>query len=213
MVSFAEIGRVSGDSWAANPDEQPPGTGWTIATAFSYGSTMIAGKLDRRCPGSWARAEDRPPIALATFVDDSRLERAARDAFLASPHAEAIAAGWTEAQQEGDWRDDVAVEAQIVEHPLTGARWAYVHARKPGGCSDHDVNSAATYQISDDGTLTEVETDGFPGDTLADLIDLNGDGWFERVVVHRDASDHSLVGRTGSSPLAKIDVPFHGCSR
>jgi len=172
---------------------------------------MIAGKLDRPCTGSWARAADRPAVGRAIAVDDTRLERAASRAFLASSHADHIAAGWSEAKQAGDWRDHVALEVRIVRHSITGARWAYVHARKPGGCGEYEVSVAATYQVADDGALTAVETGDFPGRVLADLVDLNGDGWFERLVVHEDESDRSLVGPTDSATLATIDVPFHGC--
>ncbi len=210
VVAFAEIGRTSGDAYLASPDEDRAGATWTVETVFSSGSTMIAGELDRDCTGSWARAADRPAVGRAIAVDDIRLERAARRAFLAS-YADAIAAGWREAAQDGNWRDHVALEARIVKHSITGARWAYVHALKPGGCGDHEVNVAATYQIADDGSLTEIETGELPGRELADLADLNGDGWFERLVIHEDGSDRSLVGPADSTPLAEIDVPLHGC--
>jgi len=210
VVGFAEIGRVSGDPYVVSPDEDRAGARWTVETAFSHGRTMIAGALDRDCRGSWARAADRPAIGRAIAVADARLERAARGAFLAA-YADLIAAGWREAGQAGDWRDHVTLEARIVQHSLTGARWAYVHARKSGGCGDHDVNVAATYRAAADGSLTAAETAGFPGSVLEALVDLDGDGWFARLVVHTDPADRSLVGPVDETELAAIDVPFHGC--
>ena len=211
VIAFAEIGRVSGDAHVVSADEDRIGAAWTVESAFEHGRTMIAGELDGSCAGSWARAADRPAVGRAIAIDDPRLASAAQRAFLASPHAELIADGWREAKQEGDWHDQVTLDARIFEHSATHARWVYVHARKPGGCGDHDVNVAATYQVRDDGTLAEIETDGLPGGALEDLVDLNGDGWFERVVVQEDEADHSLVGPADSTELSAIDVPFHGC--
>lgn len=210
VVGFAEIGRVSGDPYVVSPDEDRAGARWTVETAFAHGSTMIAGALDRDCRGSWARAADRPALGRAIALRDARLEGAARRAFLAS-YADLIAAGWREAAQDGDWRDHVTLEARIVKHSITGARWAYVHARKPGGCSAHDVNVAATYRIAGDGSLTAVEAADLPGSALEALVDLDGDGWFERLVVHADPADRSLVGPADETELAAIGVPFHGC--
>ena len=219
VIGFAEIGRVSGDAGLASSDEDRATARWTVETAFSSGSTMIAAELDGDCTGSWARAADRPAAGRAIAVTDAGLEGAARGTFLAS-HAAGIAAGWREAAQcgnwiepalAGDWRDHVTGEARIVQHSITGARWAYGPARKPGGCGDHEVNVAALYQVAADGALTEVETDDFPGRELAALVDLNRDGWFERLVVHTDPADHSLVGPADSTELASIGVPFHGC--
>jgi len=57
VVAFAEIGRVSGDPRVASEEDGDRSDArWTVETAFSSGNRMIAGKLDRRCPGSWARA-------------------------------------------------------------------------------------------------------------------------------------------------------------
>jgi hypothetical protein len=60
VVAFAEIGRVSGDPHLASPDEDRARVGWTVETAFSSGSTMIAGKLDRPCTGSWGPRRRSP---------------------------------------------------------------------------------------------------------------------------------------------------------
>ena len=211
VVAFAEIAQASGDPPSESDDGDPTGARWTVETTFASGRTMIAGALDRRCAGSWARAADRPAVGRAIAVDAPGLRAAARGAFLASTHIAVIEDGWREAKQAGDWRDLATLEVRIVKHSITGARWAYVHARKPGGCGAHDVNVAATYRIADDGALAEIETADFPGHALEALVDLNGDGWFERLVVSEGGADHTLVGPADSEDLASIDVPVRGC--
>ncbi|HWO25977.1 MAG TPA: hypothetical protein VNO30_44925 [Kofleriaceae bacterium] len=213
VIGFAEIARVSGDPHVVSDssDEDRLAMRWTVETAFEHGTTMIAAELDRDCPGAWARAADRPAVGRAIAIDDAALDRAARGAFFASSHADLIADEWRKAEQKGDWRDHVPLDVRVVEHSITGARWVYVHARKRGGCGDHDVNDAVTYQVAPGGALTEIEADGFPASELEALVDLNGDGWFERIVSHWDPSDRSLVGPTDGTTLAEIDVPFHGC--
>jgi hypothetical protein len=216
VIGFAEIGRISGDPRLArdggdddHPD--PAGATWTAEAAFSHGSTMIAAELDRRCEGSWARAADRPAVGRAIAVADRRLEAAARRAFLASGHASAIAAGWSEAKQEGSWREHATLTASIVEHSITGARWAYVHAYKSGSCGEYGFDDAAIYQIADDGALTEIETRDSSGHDIEELVDLNGDGWFERIVRDEVPGGHSLVGPIDGAALESIHVPFLGC--
>lgn len=216
VIGFAEIARVSGDPRLALSEEERiteerTDVPWTVERVFSAGSTMIAAELDRHCAGSWARATDRPAVGRALEIDDTRLERAARRAFLASAYADVIAAGWRAAEQPGDWRDHVTLEARIVKHSITGARWAYVHALRPGGCGEHEVNVMAIYQVAADGALTEIETEELPGRALEALVDLNGDGWLERLVVHGGPSDRSLVGPVDSTTLASIHVALLGC--
>jgi hypothetical protein len=211
VVGFVALARVSGDPLYADDGEGDPRQGWTIDTAFSSGRTIIAGRLDGDCIGSWARAADRPEIGRAIAVDDRKLEAATRRAFLASDHAAELTASWREAKQAGDWRDHASLDVRVVKHSITGERWAFVHAHKSGACGEYEVNVAATYQLDETGVPTEVAAGTLPGSTLEALVDLNGDGWFERVVIHEDDSDRSLTGPVDDTALAAIDVPFHGC--
>jgi hypothetical protein len=211
VIGFAEIGQVSGDPYVLSDDPDRASVRWTVESAFAHGNTMIAAELDGDCSGSWARAADRPAVARALAVTDPRLEGAARRAFLASSHADRIASDWRRDGQPGDWRDLVPPQVRVVEHASTGARWIYVHARMPGNCGDYDVNVAAIYRVAADGALTEVETDDFPGNILEELVDLNGDGWFERIVGQRDPVNRTLVAPTDRTTLAALEVPFLGC--
>lgn len=211
VVGFVALARASGDPRYADDAGGDVDQSWTIDNTISSGRTIIAGRLDGDCIGSWARAADRPDVGLAIALDDDKLEAAARHAFFASEHAEEIAADWRKAKQQGDWRDHASLDVRVVKHSVTGERWAFVHARKSGACGEHEINVAVTYQLDEAGLPTEVTAGPLPGSTLEALVDLNGDGWFERVVIHEDDSDRSLTGPIDDAALAAIDVPFHGC--
>lgn len=177
VVGFAEVSRISGDPPDSDGDDMDEGgapAAWTIESVTDTG-VVLAAKLDG-CTGTWARSTDYSPAAVAAKLDAPELEAAARAELLARHDADPTQEMWTGAGGEGDWRDAAEVVTQVYQHALTDERWVFVQARRHGGCGDPGFAVMAAYRANADGTVRRVADLQFGYDTIAGVVDIDGDG-------------------------------------
>lgn len=190
VVGFAEVSRISGEPPAPSDEDSDGGSGegsdedgteaddapatWTIESVVDSG-VVLAARLDD-CAGTWARSTDYSPAAVAVKLEAPELEEAAREELLARKDVDPTQKEWAEAGGEGDWRDAAEVVTQVYQHPLTDERWVFAQARRFGGCGDPGFGMMAAYRANADGTLRRVADLEFGYDTLAGVMDVDGDG-------------------------------------
>jgi hypothetical protein len=211
VVGFAEVSRISGDppdSYGDDEDEGAAPAKWTIESVTDTG-VVLAAKLDG-CTGTWARSTDYSPAAVAAKVDAPELEEAARKELLARHDSDPTQEAWTGAGGEGDWRDAAEVVTQVYQHALTDERWVFVQARRHGGCGDPGFAVMAAYRANADGTVRRVADLQFGYDTIAGVVDFDGDGQPELLL--GDGNRAELVD-LANERHESIHVPYHsyGC--
>ncbi len=214
VVGFAEVSRVSGqppgseDYDYASEDERGDEPQWTIDNVADD-NVMLAAVLDG-CSGSWARTADYAPAVVAHAAESPGLETAAIADLMARDTDDPIQAGWARDGGEGDWRDAVDVDVLTYEHPLTGEHWVFASAHRDGGCGDASVALMAAYRAGAHGKLRRVADLEFAGESIAHVVDLDGDGQPELVLGDGDRAE--LVD-LANNRHDSIDVPEHhyGC--
>jgi hypothetical protein len=216
VVGFAEVARASGEApgseeyWSLPENERPaePPT-WTLETVMAD-DVMLAAKLDG-CSGTWARSTDHQPAQIARAVASPGLETdAIADLLAIDDGIDPIQDQWKEMGGEGDWREAVDVEATTFEHPLTGEKWIFASAYKEGHCGEPSVSTMAAYRVTKTGAVQRFTDLQFAGETIQDVVDLDGDGQPELVL--GTGSMATLVD-LANNERASIAVPFHsyGC--
>ena len=214
VVGFAEVSRVAGMPpearyYEEEYDPDAEAAEWTIESVTAD-NVELAAQLDGTCGGTWARADSYPAATVATKLDDSKLETAARADLLARRADDPVQEQWQESGGEGDWRDAVDVVTSTYQHALTDERWVIVQARLAGGCGEPGVEEMAVYRANPDGTVRRVADLGYALEDIEQVVDLDGDGQPE-LLTARDG-DLSLVDLAGESHDA-IGVPerYDGC--
>jgi hypothetical protein len=216
VVGFAEIARASGEApgsdeyWSLPEEERPaePPT-WTVEGVMAD-EVMLAAKLDG-CSGTWARSTDYEPAQVARAVTSPDLEADAISDLLAFDDGiDPVQNEWKDMGGEGDWRDAVDVDATTFEHPTTGEKWIFASAHKEGHCGEPYVSTMAAYRVDGSGAVQRFTDLQFAGETIKDVVDLDGDGQPELVIgTGSSATLYDLANKDHAS----ITVPFHsyGC--
>jgi hypothetical protein len=201
----------------ASPRSRVPPVRREKGTTTTRGTTSArtrgrpsAARLEGDCDGTWARATQHTPAAIARFVDDPELVALAKKQILGEDVA-TLQAEWSEQGGEGAWQDAVEVTARSYEHPGTGEIWIFTSATKDGSCGDPALYVNAAYRVSDtDGSLTRVASPTWSADAILQVVDLDDDGEVEVIVGADDSSE--LVDMTNTTQRS-ISVPYHsyGC--
>jgi hypothetical protein len=185
---------------------------WTIDDVRQHG-VMLAAKLDN-CDGTWARASEYPAAAVAHETEEPALEQAAIDDVLATyGDDDDVDHWWKESGGEGDWRtsDSVAREAHTYVHPLTNEKWVVASVYREGGCGEFGVSRMAVFHVSDGGKLRRVADLGHAGQTIQDVVDLDGDGQPE-ILFGDGSEDTSLVDlKDQTADSISVDYVSYGC--
>ncbi|MDX2093752.1 MAG: hypothetical protein SFX73_38295 [Kofleriaceae bacterium] len=216
VVGFAEVARASGDApgieeyWNLSEDERPASPpAWTLEDLMND-EVILAAKLDG-CAGTWARSTDYQPAQVARAVSSPSLETdAIADLLAIDDGADPIQDAWKEMGGEGDWRESVDIEAKTFEHPDTGEKWIFASAYKEGSCGDPSASKMAAYRVTASGAVQRFTELDYAGETLQEVVDLDGDGQPE--LVFGSGGSATLVD-LANKEHASIAVPFHtyGC--
>jgi hypothetical protein len=204
VVAFAQIARLTGDPGYAG-DDKP----WSAASVVEHGDPLIAGKLDG-CTGSWARAASESPAAVGISAEAGPLVAAARVDLFAGELANQTQAEWRAAGLTGDWRTEVAITSLVARHPVTNERWVVLHAKRGGGCGDHEVNILAAYRVNDDGSVTRISAKTVELDSIEQLVDIDGDGTFEVIGTTSWGLNRTFIDLHGNW-LSTLPLQFYGC--
>ena len=209
VVGFAEVSRISGErepEWNEETEELEPSEPWTLEEVVANNVTLAA-VLDG-CTGTWARASDYSPAAVATQIEAPELERLGRAELLADDVT--MQEDWKEQGGEGRWQDAADVTSSTFEHPLTNERWVFVQAHRGGGCGEPGFSRMAAFRAGADGKLEKFADLDYGYDTLRDVIDLDGDGQPE--LLFGDGDRTTLVD-LANEHHDSISVPVHhyGC--
>ena len=214
VVGFAEVSRISGEP--SNPyhedaeegdDDEP--AAWTIESVTDSG-VMLAAQLDG-CTGSWARSTDYSPAAVAAKIEAPELEEAAREELLARNDVDPTQESWAEQGGEGDWRDAAEVVTQVYQHPLTDERWVFVQARHPGGCGEPGFDLMAAYRANADGTLRRVADLSFGYESIAEVVDVDGDGQPELMLGDGTSSAELVDLADQRHESISVEHRYYGC--
>lgn len=211
VVGFAEVSRVSG--YASDPhnyDEdgnhiEPEA--WTAELVLERNDVTLAAKLDG-CDGTWARAESYSPAAVASMIEAPDLEAAAIGELLAKNDDDVNDEAWRQSGGEGDWRDAVDIKTTAWQHPFTNERWVFVQANTGGGgCGEASMSLMAAYRAKPDGTVRRFTDLGYAYDTIAQIVDLDGDGQPELIL---GGDDRAELVDLANEHHESIDVPSYG---
>lgn len=207
---FAIIARLTGDPDYAGE----AATTWNARSLLAHGSLVLAGRLDRDCPSSYARDAALPPIVVPVEVESPELAARARAALLASPAASAAQHDWSVVfGQHGRWADasDVELTTHVLRHPKTGVTFVSVLAHRDHACGDADVNVWGLFRVERDGSLTALQLRHLDElDTIDQLIDVDGDGTLEVLGKPWLGLDRVLE-RADGHELKELSLPFYGC--
>jgi len=204
VVGFAKLAQLTGDPGYAG-DDKP----WSAGSVMEHGEPRIVAKLGD-CEGTWARAASESPVAVGITAESGPLVAAARVDLFAGELAKQTQDEWRAAKLEGDWRTEVPITALVARHPVTNERWVVLHARRGGGCGDHEVNILAAYRVNDDGTVTRVHAQTVDLESIQQLIDIDGDGTFEVIGTRAWGLDRAFIDLHGNS-LSTLPLQFYGC--
>ena len=204
VVGFAELAQLTGDPGYAG-DDKP----WSAASVMEHGAPRIVARL-AGCEGTWARAASESPVAVGITAEAGPLVAAARVDLFAGELAKQTQDEWRAAKLDGDWRTEVPIEALVARHPVTNERWVVLHARRGGGCGDHEVNILAAYRVNDDGTVTRVHARTVDLDSIQQLVDVDGDGTFEVIGTQSWGLNRTFIDLHGNS-LSTLPLQFYGC--
>ncbi len=214
IIGFAEVSRVSGDPpgsenyWYSSEEDRPTTPpAWTIATVTADNVTLAA-KLDG-CDGTWARSADYEPAQIAHNAEAPALETAAIADLLVNDN-ETLAKEWKDSGGEGDWQDEVDIDASTYEHPVTGDKWIFVTAFEAGGCGEPSLSRMVAYRAGKSGKVQRFADLDYAGRSISDVVDLDGDGQPELLLGAGTTTD--LVD-LANVDHASISVPVHhyGC--
>jgi hypothetical protein len=204
VVGFAVLAQLTGDPGYAG-DDKP----WSAASVMEHGAPRIVAKLDG-CAGTWVRAEGQSPAVVGVEATSGPLVAAARVDLFAGELAKQTQDEWRAAKLEGDWRTEVPITALVARHPVTNERWIVLHAKRGGGCGDHEVNILAAYRANDDGTVTRVHAQTVDLDSIQQLVDVDGDGTFEVIGTQTWGLNRTFIDLHGNS-LSTLPLQFYGC--
>lgn len=209
VVGFAEVSRLAGErepDWNEEKEAYEPTEPWTIDEIVERNVTLAA-VLDG-CTGTWARASDYSPAAIATAIDAPELETAAITELLADD--DELQDDWKSQGGEGRWQDAADVAVSAYQHPLTEERWVFVQAHRAGGCGEPGFSRMAAYRAGADGKLRKLADLDYGYDTIRDVVDLDGDGQPELLL---GGGDRSTLVDLANQHHDSISVPenHYGC--
>ncbi|ACY16933.1 hypothetical protein Hoch_4439 [Haliangium ochraceum DSM 14365] len=180
------------------------------------GHRVLAATLDG-CSGGYAYALpadggtlETAPVA-ARPLEDAALAQQARTALSDSAPGRDAQRRWQEAGFEGAWMDQAELAVQVFEHPLSGARWASVHALADVECGGLELNLLGMYEWTRDGAIIvhlERALDDIA--TPEYFVDSDGDGSFEMLAPSLWGADWLLLDARGER-LDSLRIPFHAC--
>lgn len=210
VVGFAEVSRIAGEPEPSGDEEEEGAEAakWTIESITESG-VELAAQLDG-CIGTWARSTEYSPAAVAAKVDAPALEEAARKELFARRDTDPTQEAWADGGGEGDWRDAAEVVTEVYQHPLTGERWVFVQARRHGGCGEPGFGAMAAYRANEDGTVRRVADLEYGYETLAGVVDVDGDGQPELML---GSGNHTSLADLANERHESIGVEYryYGC--
>ncbi|HTR50795.1 MAG TPA: hypothetical protein VMJ10_08825 [Kofleriaceae bacterium] len=211
VVAFALVARANGDaSWVDENAKE-----WTPSLLFEHAGAVLAARLDGCTEGAtYARDASLPPAEQPVAVDSAELVARARRMFFASAAAKSAQHAWTH-----DWQrtgsvfadPELALRADVLEHPRTHERFVSITAHRDHGCGDPDTNVWGLFRVKPDGSLAVVTLRTLTElDTVDTLLDIDNDGSLEAVGRRWLGENHVLEHPSGDE-LDRDSVPFFGC--